>query len=150
FSFGLTVYEMLTGRRAFQADTAPQTLAAILEDDPEAIVRLNPRVPAPLRWAIERCLAKEPRQRYESTTDLARELRTLRDRLGEFASAVDASSAAVPRRRRLAVAIAGGALAAATIGAIVLRGAVGETGFDRYRFTPFATDAGYQSSPAWS
>jgi serine/threonine protein kinase len=97
FSLGLTLYEMLTGRRAFQAETVPQTLAAILEDEPEPIAKLNPRVPAPLRWAIERCLAKDPRQRYESTTDLARDLRTLRDRVTEVASVTDIAPAVVPR-----------------------------------------------------
>jgi len=151
FSFGVTLYEMVTGSRAFQADTAAQTLAAILEDEPESIAKLNPRVPAPLRWVIERCLAKDPRQRYESTTDLSRELCTLRDRLGEFSPAADPEVPAVPRRRRLAAAMLIGATGlAVAIGAIGLRGSVTEPGLDRYRFTPFATDAGYQSSPAWS
>src|SRR5262252_1581746 len=60
FSFGLTLYELVTGRRAFQKETVAQTLAAILQDEPEAIPTLNPRVPVPLRWIIERCLAKDP------------------------------------------------------------------------------------------
>ena len=71
FSLGLTLYEMLTGRRAFSAETAPQILAAILDTEPEPIVKLNARVPAPVRWTIERCLAKDPRRRYDATADLA-------------------------------------------------------------------------------
>ena len=47
FSLGLTLYEMATGRRAFAAETAAQTLAGILDDEPEPIGKLNPRVPAP-------------------------------------------------------------------------------------------------------
>jgi hypothetical protein len=152
FSLGLTLYEMLTGRRAFQAETAPQTLAAILEDEPEPIAKRNPRVPAPLRWAIERCLAKDPRQRYESTTDLARDLRTLRDRVTEVASVTDLTPAIVPRRRWRAAAII--LMAVAMTGAAgVMVGRVSDGAgaqLDRYRFTPFATDAGYQASPAWS
>src|SRR5262245_3565877 len=153
FSLGLTLYELLTGRRAFQKETTPQTLAAILEDEPEAIAKLNPRVPAPLRWVVERCLAKEPRQRYESTADLARELRTLRDRLNEFSTATDLPSPPAARRRRVAVAGIGASLVAAVLlGVLAGRFTGGDLvqPLDRYRFTPFATDAGYQSSPAWS
>src|SRR5437763_1297531 len=54
FSLGLTLYEMLTGHRAFAAETTAQILAAILDDEPEPIGKLNARVPAPVRWAIER------------------------------------------------------------------------------------------------
>ncbi|HEY7286402.1 MAG TPA: protein kinase [Vicinamibacterales bacterium] len=150
FSFGLTVYELLTGRRAFEKETAPQTLTAILQDEPEAIVKLNPRVPAPVRWIVDRCLAKDPRQRYESTTDLARELSMLRDRLSEFSPISDEVSAPSARPRRWAALAAAVAIAAA-IG--VFAGRLSSTPaqpLDHYRFTPFATDAGYQSSPVWS
>ena len=153
FSLGLTLYEMLSGRRAFQAETAAQTLAAILEDEPEPIAKLNARVPAPLRWVIERCLAKDPRQRYESTMDLARDLRTLRDRVTEVASVTDITPAFVPRRRRLITAVTMAAVALAGVAAGLIAGLASgrsETRLDRYRFTPFATDAGYQASPAWS
>src|SRR5262244_3992533 len=64
FSFGSILYEMATGTRAFQKKTAIDTLGAILNDEPEPIATLNPQTPAPLRWIVERCLAKEPRQRY--------------------------------------------------------------------------------------
>jgi len=152
FSLGLTLYEMVTGRRAFQAETPPQTLAAILEDEPEPIAKLNPRVPAPLRWAIERCLAKDPRQRYESTTDLARDLRTLRDRVTEVASVTDIAPAVVPPRRRLAAAVTIAAVVAAAAAGLIAGVATGgtEARLDQHRFTPFATEAGYQASPAWS
>ncbi|HVT02525.1 MAG TPA: serine/threonine-protein kinase, partial [Thermoanaerobaculia bacterium] len=83
FSFGAIVYEMATGRRAFKRGTAVDTLSAILHDDPEDISRLNPKAPAPLRWIVDRCLAKDPASRYASTSDLARELETLRDRISE-------------------------------------------------------------------
>src|SRR5262245_24629835 len=72
FSFGSIVYEMSTGKRAFKRDSAPQTLTAIIQDEPEPIAAINPRVPAPVRWIVERCLAKGPRNRYASTEDLAR------------------------------------------------------------------------------
>src|SRR5262249_11127655 len=83
FSLGSILYEMATGRRAFQRASAPQTLTAIIQDEPESISALNPKVPAPVRWIVERCLTKQPRGRYTSTEDLARELATVRDHLSE-------------------------------------------------------------------
>ena len=117
FSFGSILYEMATGRRAFHRGSAPQTLAAIIQEEPEPMAGLNPKIPAPVRWIIERCLAKQPRGRYASTDDLARELGTIRDHLSEATSAIELlpADARVPRRRRrrrIAVAIAGVLLAA--------------------------------------
>src|SRR4029077_20095385 len=83
FSFGLVLYEMVTGRRAFQRSTAAETLVAILREQAEPIGVQNRDAPAPLCWAIERCLAKEPDKRYVSTRDLARELAAIRDRFSE-------------------------------------------------------------------
>jgi predicted ATPase len=83
FSFGLVLYEMVTGKRAFRRSTAAETLAAILREETESIGALIPEAPAPLCWAIERCLAKEPDKRYVSTRDLARELVAIRDRFLE-------------------------------------------------------------------
>jgi Tol biopolymer transport system component len=119
FSLGSILYEMATGRRAFQRASAPQTLAAIIQDDPESIASLNPKVPAPVRWIIERCLAKQARDRYASTEDLARDLATVRDRLSEATSGsgiVAEPRATVRRRlRRIPAAIAGVLLAAAAV-----------------------------------
>ncbi|MEX0880519.1 MAG: protein kinase [Thermoanaerobaculia bacterium] len=101
FSFGSILYEMATGRRAFQRASAPQTLAAIIQDEPEPIATVNPKLPAPLRWTVQRCLAKESRNRYASTEDLARELTTIRDNLSEATSAIGVPQAGpVPARRR--------------------------------------------------
>jgi eukaryotic-like serine/threonine-protein kinase len=85
FAFGAVLYEMLVGRCPFRADSPTETLAKILRDEPEPLERAAPNVPAPIRWVLERCLAKEPNERYASTEDLARELATLRDRLPEAA-----------------------------------------------------------------
>jgi predicted ATPase len=83
FSLGLVLYEMVTGKRAFQRSTAAETLVAILRERAEPLGGQNRDAPAPLCWAIERCLAKEPDQRYVSTRDLARELAAIRDRFSE-------------------------------------------------------------------
>jgi len=100
FSFGLVLYEMVTGKRAFQRSTAAETLVAILREPPEPITRQNRDAPAPLCWAIERCLAKEPDKRYVSTRDLARELATIRDRFSEKPlQQVEARPANLPGQR---------------------------------------------------
>ena len=111
------LYEMATGKRAFQKKTAIDTLAAILNEEPEPIAQLNPQVPAPLRWIVERCLSKEPRGRYESTGDLAKDLASVRDRLSEVATSGERAGLAAPRRGSrtalllalLALALVGGA-----------------------------------------
>src|SRR5215471_1921415 len=80
FSFGSILYEMVAGQRAFARDTTAETLVAIIREEPEPLGSLNPRAPVALRWVIERCLAKEPDERYVSTRDLARDLQGLRER----------------------------------------------------------------------
>jgi hypothetical protein len=81
FSLGLILYEMLTGRKAFDRPSVVQTLSAIIQEDPEPVERINPRVPAPVLWILARLLAKDPDERYTATRDLARELKQLRDNL---------------------------------------------------------------------
>jgi Tol biopolymer transport system component len=83
FSFGSILYEMAAGKRAFQKKTAIETLSAIIREDPESIAAVNPQAPAPLRWIVERCLAKEPENRYAATRDLARDLKQTFDHLSE-------------------------------------------------------------------
>ncbi len=83
FSFGSILYEAATGKRAFQRATSAETMTAIIREDAEPVGRLNSKVPAPFRWLIDRCLAKEPDGRYASTRDLASDLRSIRDHLSE-------------------------------------------------------------------
>jgi tetratricopeptide (TPR) repeat protein len=83
FSFGSILYEMAAGKLAFQGKTAVQTLSQIIEVDPEPLDRVNPQIPPGLQRIVERCLAKEPKNRWESTRDLARELQLLREEMTE-------------------------------------------------------------------
>jgi tetratricopeptide (TPR) repeat protein/TolB-like protein len=83
FSCGAILYEMATGRPAFGRPSRSHTLAAIVEEDPPPIATLNPAVPPPLRWIIERCLAKDPAERYGSTRDMARDLENVLVHLSE-------------------------------------------------------------------
>jgi predicted ATPase/serine/threonine protein kinase len=83
FSFGLILYEMVTGKHPFPRITGAETMVAILREQAGPIGVQNREAPAPLCWAIERCLAKEPDKRYVSTRDLAMELGAIRDRFSE-------------------------------------------------------------------
>jgi serine/threonine protein kinase len=80
FSFGLILHELASGKRAFAKASKVETMAAIVREEAPP---MDEKVPPPLRWIVDRCLAKEPEQRYESTRDLFRELRNLRDHFSE-------------------------------------------------------------------
>jgi Tol biopolymer transport system component len=153
FSFGLILYEMAAGRRAFDKPTTVQTMAAILSEDQPPIER---EIPAPLRWTIERCLAKEPADRYESTRDLFYELRRLRDYLSQASSvatvAMPAAAAPAKSRRVPLWLIPAAAVVAIGAGFAVGRYLLGSNVPDQssYRFTPFAFDPGGQEVGLWS
>lgn len=99
FSFGLVVYEMATGRGALKRKNGVETVAALLNEQPEPLGVLNPEAPAPLCWAIENCLAKDPEKRYASTRDLARELATIREHFSELRSSrVETPTTKLPRQ----------------------------------------------------
>jgi len=115
FSFGSIAYEMATGKRAFQKKTSIETLSAILNEEPEPIGKLNPQILAPLRWIVERCLAKDRELRYAATRDLARDLATVREHSSDI-SAGDLTPRAHRRRWRLL----GAALALALLTATAL------------------------------
>jgi Tol biopolymer transport system component/tRNA A-37 threonylcarbamoyl transferase component Bud32 len=150
FSFGLVLYELATGRRAFPRDSAAEVMTAIIREDAEP---LPGSVPAPLRWIVERLLAKDPADRYDSTRDLYRELRQIRDRFAESGSGVQPASAApvAPARRErssnpilwaaLALAVVAGA-----VGWILPRGG----NSPRLRFTPMEVSWENPSGAVWS
>lgn len=119
FAFGALLYEMATGRRAFQGQTKPEVLAAILRDDPEPLAVASPKLPAPVRWLIERCLSKDPGERYAATDDLARDLRAAESHLAEFttASATAGGKVRLTSGRARALAIASAAVAGLLLGA---------------------------------
>ncbi|HEX5107710.1 MAG TPA: protein kinase [Vicinamibacterales bacterium] len=147
FSFGLILYEMATGTHPFRRDSAVETMSAIVSDEADPIARVNPKVPAPLRWIIERCLSKEPVDRYASTTDLLKDLATLQSRLSEITAegvrpiAVQASSG---RRYGLPIAAALALLA----GAASFGFGAGEAPVQNW--VPLVADTSFQTAPAWS
>jgi hypothetical protein len=122
FSFGSIVYEMATGKRAFERTTSAETLTAIIREEPAPVAQLNPRVPSPVRWLLERCLSKDPEDRFGTTKDLARDLADVRDHLSEasISSTTDntaAAAAAVRAGRKPWLWALGALLLAAAVGA---------------------------------
>ncbi len=77
FSFGAVLYEMTTGWRAFEGDSAISTLSAILRDDPTPISQVTPGVPARLQEIINRCLRKNPDERWQTMREISTELSAL-------------------------------------------------------------------------
>ncbi len=75
FSFGATVYEMITGQKAFEGRSQASLIAAILEKEPVSITQLKPMTPPGLERLVRKCLAKEPDSRWQSASDLSDELR---------------------------------------------------------------------------
>ncbi|HEY3170627.1 MAG TPA: serine/threonine-protein kinase, partial [Thermoanaerobaculia bacterium] len=116
FSLGSIVYEMAAGKRAFSRGTAAETLVAVIRDEPEPLQSFAPSIPLALRWVIERCMAKDPQERYAATRDLARDLAHLRDHASEV-SAESVAGRVVPARRRrwLVPALLAGLLLAALL-----------------------------------
>ncbi|MGB6688030.1 MAG: WD40 repeat domain-containing serine/threonine protein kinase [Terracidiphilus sp.] len=79
FAVGVILYEMLTGKRAFQRATSAETMTAILNEEPPAISQLGPNLPPGLQKIMSRCLAKSPEQRFQHASDLGFALEALSD-----------------------------------------------------------------------
>jgi Tol biopolymer transport system component len=111
FSFGVVLYEMLTGRRAFQGDSAVETMNAILKEDPAQAPDGGPPLPAPLDRIVLHCLEKSPEERFQSARDIAFDI----EALSGTSSQIALKAPAAERRRWLRpvalalVAAAGGA-----------------------------------------
>ncbi|HWE84033.1 MAG TPA: protein kinase, partial [Terracidiphilus sp.] len=75
FSFGVLLYEMLSGRRAFSEDTPISTMGAILHKEPKPLCEVAPKVPAELEAVVTRCMAKKPAERFQSMPEVREALK---------------------------------------------------------------------------
>ncbi len=79
FSFGVLLYEMVSGKKAFEGDSAASLIAAILEREPPRLSAVQPLAPPALDRIVATCLAKDPDERWQSARDLMRALQWVRD-----------------------------------------------------------------------
>ena len=79
FSFGAVLYEMVTGRKAFQGDTRLATLSAILRDEPKSASQIVRDVPQELERVIARCLRKDAGRRFQHMADVKVALEELKE-----------------------------------------------------------------------
>jgi serine/threonine-protein kinase len=81
FSFGVVLYEMLSGRKAFQGDSFATTLYKILQDVPEPLLTIDPTLPHEIAWLVEKTLAKPKDERYQDLGEVSRDLTSIRQHL---------------------------------------------------------------------
>ena len=117
FSFGVVLYEMVTGARAFQGDNALSTLSAILRDEARPVTEIAPDAPPQIEQLIERCLRKNPDDRWQSIEDVRAALSALKHE-SDSGQLYRPRVATAPQKRvpMAALAIGGAVLALAAAG----------------------------------
>jgi serine/threonine protein kinase len=131
FAFGVVLFEMLTGARAFGGDSAIEMMGAILKQDPLDLPSAAAALTGPLEPLLRHCLEKQPDERFQSARDLAFQLHVIAS--GSSASSSSAAGIVAPSvarswRRFLVPAI------------VALGAVVAGLGLGRYLFTPAATE----------
>jgi serine/threonine protein kinase len=122
FSFGSVLYEMVTGKQAFHADTKASTLAAILKDNPRPPSQLVDGLPREVERLISRCLRKELDQRFQHMDDVKIVLEELKEESDSGVLGAAAAEAKTKPNRRLTWALSiAAALVVATVGVWLVR-----------------------------
>jgi len=103
FSFGLVLFEMLTGTRAFAGSSTVAILDAVLHSAPPAVIRLNAAVPTELERIIERAIEKDRELRYQTAAEIRAELRRLQRDTGSRQTSSLEVPAAAPSRAKIPV-----------------------------------------------
>ena len=145
FSFGAVLYEMITGRRAFQGDTGMSTVAAVINQEPQPT---GPEVPRDLARIITRCLRKNPDRRFQHMIDLKVALEELKE---ESDSGTLGAAVTPPRRRRWWPAAGLGIVALTSLVALfLLRNKVPYNPAQSAKATRLTADSGLTTEPALS
>jgi len=154
FALGVILYELLAGKRAFQADSAVETLNAILTQDPPALSGEHTRISPVLDRIVRRCMEKEPAERFQSGDDLAFALQALGDATSTELPQLDLGRSVSNRRRGRVLGLVGAAFLA-TVAFLAGRGLlpVGEgagAALGSRILTQLTFDAGVESQVAIS
>ena len=118
FSLGAVLYEMLTGRRAFEGKSPLSVASAILGREPAPISTMKPMTPPALNGTIRRCLAKDPEERWQDARDVGLELKFTAQAGSQEATPAPRTQRRIPRLWIAANAALAGALVAAIVGLV--------------------------------
>jgi eukaryotic-like serine/threonine-protein kinase len=138
FAFGAVLYEMLSGKRAFQGETSTDTMSAILHSDPPELTETNRSVPPVLERIVRHCLEKNPAERFHSAHDIAFDLQNL----SSVSSGVVTAKAAAGWNRQWLLAAAIGLLLLVSVGAFFI-GRFSGTPTQPVRFTRISFERGF-------
>jgi serine/threonine protein kinase len=111
FAFGVVLYEIVTGKKAFTGKTHASLISSILKDQPRPLAELQPLTPPLLDHIVARCLAKDPDERWQGASDLARELRWVT----ESSASARAAFPVARHARRDSLALGGAAVLAGLV-----------------------------------
>jgi Tol biopolymer transport system component/tRNA A-37 threonylcarbamoyl transferase component Bud32 len=100
FAFGAVVYEMATGKKAFDGKTSASVMAKILESEPPSMASLQPMTPPALDRVVKKCLAKEPEKRWQAASDVCDELKWIAEGGSQAGLAPSAAAKGMPRSGR--------------------------------------------------
>ena len=106
FSFGAVLYEMLAGKSAFRRDTASDTMAAILKEEPPELSESGRAIPPSLDRIVRHCLEKDPERRFQSASDIAFDLESLSQVSSASGARAIAKGSARPRLQTVLLALA--------------------------------------------
>jgi eukaryotic-like serine/threonine-protein kinase len=118
FSFGAVLYEMATGKKAFEAKSHASLIASILKEEPRPMRELQPLTPPGLEHIVKACLAKDPDDRPQSAHDLKLEFDWIRESSGISQLAQPAVEGSSSRRRTLSAIVVSVVCTALAVGAL--------------------------------
>ncbi|HET9325779.1 MAG TPA: protein kinase [Candidatus Eisenbacteria bacterium] len=120
WAFGATLYEMITGRRAFEGATQASLIASILKEHPRPVAEFQPLTPPGLDRIVDRCLQKDPDNRWQSARDLAHELRWIAEAGSKAGVPAPVAARRQSRDRLLTMIAAAGLLTSIVLAALLV------------------------------